>query len=71
MDEQALLLDGESPEWSAGDAEHWIGVYRELISFCRQALQNGDTEGGQRLGRRLAHLEARLAFWSRPGLTQP
>ena len=70
MDEVALL-DGESAEWSARDAEHWVGVYTELISFCRQALQSDALGDSARIRRRLVHLESRLAFWSRAGLTKP
>ncbi len=64
------LMDGETAEWSARDAEHWIGVYAELISFCRQALEASKDGDSERIRRRLVDLEQRLAFWSRRELTK-
>ena len=66
MHEEVLLLDGESAEWSARDADHWVGVYTELVNFCRQALQSGEAGDAVRLQRRLVQLEKRLAFWAGP-----
>jgi hypothetical protein len=57
------LLGGETREWTAADAQHWAGVYRELIGFCRQVLGEPGSAPGDTLRRRLEHLEARLAFW--------
>jgi hypothetical protein len=57
------LLDGETREWSAADAEHWARVYRELIRFCRQLASEPGMPDGDGIRPRLAHLEARLAFW--------
>jgi hypothetical protein len=61
----AELLDGESREWAAGDAEHWIGVYTELVAFCHAALAATDAGDGLLIRRRLHQFEARLAFWRR------
>jgi hypothetical protein len=57
------LLGGEAREWSAADAQHWAGVYRELIRFCRQVLGAPGSSAGDGMRLRLEHLEARLAFW--------
>ena len=59
------LLDGESREWTAADAEHWIGVYTELVTFCHEALATAETRDVVLMRRRLRHFEARLAFWKR------
>jgi len=69
-DEHPLLQEGESAEYSAGDAQHWIGVYTEMINFCRQALAGGVAGDALRIQRRLVHLQKRLAFWARPGITK-
>ncbi|HEY8643007.1 MAG TPA: hypothetical protein VIO84_09590 [Candidatus Dormibacteraeota bacterium] len=61
----AELLDGESPEWTAVDARHWIGVYTELVAFCRDALDATEAGDGLEMRRRLRQFEARLAFWER------
>ena len=41
-EEEVVLLDGEEAEWSAREADHWIGVYTQLIDFCRQAMQGAE-----------------------------
>jgi hypothetical protein len=64
VDEEVILLDGESAEWSARDAAHWIGVYTQLIDFCRQAIQSSEAADVIRIRRRLRHLEKRRAFWA-------
>ena len=69
--EARALLEGETAEWSARDAEHWTGVYAELISFCRQALEGSLDGDSERIRRRLRDMEQRLAFWSRRDLTKP
>jgi len=64
MAEGAELMDGESPEWTAADAKHWIGVYTELVAFCRSALDATEAGDGLVMRRRLRQFEARLAFWT-------
>ena len=65
MAEGSELLDGESPDWTRADARHWIGVYTELVAFCREALAVAGTGERVLMGRRLRRFEARLAFWKR------
>lgn len=57
------LLDGETTDWSAADAEHWASVYRELIRFCKKLVAESGTGDGHAIRVRLVHLEQRLAFW--------
>ncbi|MEP7104667.1 MAG: hypothetical protein ABI838_02335 [Chloroflexota bacterium] len=64
------LLDGETREWTAADAEHWTGVYRELIRFAQQVIADSGAAEGEAMTRRLAHLERRLAFWESGLLTK-
>ena len=64
------LLDGETREWTAADAEHWAGVYRELIRFVRGVVTDSGAADGDAMVRRLAHLERRLAFWESGPLTK-
>ena len=68
--EEVILLDGEEAEWSAREADHWIGVYTQLIDFCRQAMQGAEAANVIRIRRRMARLQKRLAFWGGPDLTK-
>jgi hypothetical protein len=75
MSDHPSLLQDESGEWTAADAEHWIGVYRQLVEFCQEALAGAELGEAVAMRRRLRQFEARLAFWSQaeppPGITKP
>ena len=64
------LLDGETREWKEADAEHWAGVYRELIRFVEGVVAESGAVDGEAMVRRLAHLQRRLAFWESGPLTK-
>ncbi len=50
------LLEGETREWTAADAGHWVRVYRELIRFARRVVDESGPGDGEAMSQRLAHL---------------
>jgi hypothetical protein len=68
-DEDLPLLDGEHPATPyLEDAEHWVAVYQELVSFYEWLLETPprsrhDAEQANLIGSRRDHAVRRLSYW--------
>ena len=60
-----LDLEGRRarPDADSADALHWVAVYQELITTCREII--GESALPARMAERLREFEERRDFWRR------